>query len=141
MTYSNVNPGVDQVRARAKLLAREHRQMRAKLIGLRERSGLTQAEVGELIGISQQAINKFERYDADPKLSTIRQYANAVGAIIEHHVTLDIGQSVLAAAPSPWESVGTVNPGPVPARRVAVKIQSSAEWAADSKRTDFALSA
>lgn len=111
------------------------------MIGLRERAGLSQTEVGALIGISQQAVNKFERYDADPKLSTIRRYANAVGAIVEHHVTLDIGQSAVVATPSPWESVGTVDSCPVSARRVAIKIQPSVEWAVDSKRTDFALSA
>lgn len=139
---SPTSAGVDLVRARAKLLAGEHRQMRATLIRLREEAGLTQAEVGALVGVSQQAINKFERYDADPKLSTLRRYANAVGAIIEHRVTVDVGQSALAAAASPWESIGSITPGPILASRVHTKTQSDTVWAAaDSKRTDFALSA
>lgn len=127
MTPPYVAPEVDLVRARAKLLASEDRRMRAELIRLREAAHLTQAEIGALIGVSQQAINKLERYDADPKLSTLRRYANAVGAIVEHHVSPDVGQSAVAATASPWESVGSVIP--------------SSGFAADSKRTDFAIAA
>ena len=115
--------------------------MRTELTRLRESAGLTQAQVGELLGVSQQAINKFERYDSDPKLSTIRRYANAVGAIIEHHVTIDVGQSALAAAKSPWESVGWIASSPVSSARAAARPTSDAEWIANSKRTDFAIAA
>lgn len=92
-------------KARAKLLAREDRQMKANLIELRQRAGLTQADVAALLGISQQAVNKLERYDSDPKLSTLRRYANAVGALVEHTVVQDIGQSEQLAAAGRWKSV------------------------------------
>lgn len=66
---------------------------------------MTQKQVADLLGISQQAVTKLERYDSDPKLSSLRRYANAVGAIVEHRVIPDVGQSALLAANSRWEPV------------------------------------
>lgn len=100
---------IESVRARAKVLAREDRQMRSQLISWRRAMGLTQKQIADMMGVSQQAINKFERYDADPKLSTIRRYANAIGVLIDHQVTPDRGQSrSLAKAPS-WDSSFTIS--------------------------------
>jgi len=118
--------------------------MRSELIGLREKAGMSQADLGAVLGISQQAVNKFERYDSDPKLSTVRRYANAVGAIIEHHVTPDVGQSAIAASTSPWESVATITRGSSGSPKADRPQVEGSEWfdltnAADSKRTDFAL--
>lgn len=127
---------LELIRARAKFLAREDRLMRAELVRLREQAGLTQAEVGELLGVSQQAVNKFERYDSDPKLSTLRRYANAIGAVIEHRVAPDVGQTVLAAAASPWESIATVSSDKASTTRFAPKISSG--WF-EAKRADFDL--
>lgn len=92
-------------KARAKLLARQDRQLKADLITLRQNAGLTQGDVADLLGISQQAVQKLERYDSDPKLSTLRRYANAVGALVEHTVTADRGQSEQLAAGARWESI------------------------------------
>ncbi|MFA6298783.1 MAG: helix-turn-helix transcriptional regulator [Nocardioides sp.] len=78
--------------------------MKDELIQARINLGLTQTAVAELLGLSPQAIQKFERYDNDPKLSTLRRYANAVGVIVEHRVTPDVGQSVVMAGRSSWES-------------------------------------
>lgn len=57
------------------------------LIAKREEMGLTQADLASKIGVSQQAVSKFERMDADPRLSTIRRYALAVGLKISHEVS------------------------------------------------------
>ena len=57
------------------------------LIDKREEMGLTQADLASKIGVSQQAVSKFERMDADPRLSTIRRYALAVGLKISHEVS------------------------------------------------------
>lgn len=57
---------------------------------------MTQKDVAELLGISQQAVQKFESYDSDPKMSTLARYANAVGALVTHSVEPDVGQ--------PWEA-------------------------------------
>lgn len=95
-----------RVRARAKILARSDRRMRAELIELRRNAGMTQQDVADLLGISQQAVQKLEAYDADPKLSTLRRYANAVGAIVTHYVESDRGQSDSYAASDAWPSQG-----------------------------------
>jgi DNA-binding XRE family transcriptional regulator len=106
-SVSSVIPALNLhlAKARAKLLAREDRKMKSELIALRQRAGLTQANVADMLGISQQAVNKLERYDSDPKLSTLRRYANAVGALVEHHVVPDLGQSEWAASSTRWESI------------------------------------
>ncbi|MBT1620607.1 helix-turn-helix domain-containing protein [Curtobacterium flaccumfaciens pv. poinsettiae] len=100
-------PAVNLVlaKARAQLLARSDRQLKSDLIAQRRRAGMTQKQVADLLGISQQAVTKLERYDSDPKLSSLRRYANAVGAIVEHRVSPDVGQSALLAASSRWEPV------------------------------------
>ncbi|MCZ9881920.1 helix-turn-helix domain-containing protein [Arthrobacter sp. B2a2-09] len=129
------------VRARAKVLAREHRTMRSELVRLRREGGLTQGDVAERMGVSQQAVSKFERYDSDPKLSTVRRYANAVGALIEHRIERDQGQSVfLAAAKSDWVQMDVVNSLPVRgAHTRAVRLGPAAWSTPTSKQTDFDL--
>ena len=61
-------------------LARQTYRMMFGLVELRGQRGLSQADVAELLGVTQQAVSKFEQMDADPKLSTVRKYALAVGA-------------------------------------------------------------
>lgn len=97
-TSNTLNPA----RARAKVLARENREMRADLVSARRQAGLSQKDVADRMGVSQQAVYKLERYDADPRISTLERYANAVGALIFHRVVIDRGQSVSLAAKSPW---------------------------------------
>lgn len=99
---------MNPVRARARVLARENREMRSALVRVRRDAGLTQQDVADRMGVSQQAVHKLERYDADPKLSTLERYANAVGALIHHRVVVDHGQSVRIAAQSPWSSYASV---------------------------------
>lgn len=98
---------MNPVRARAKVLARADREMRADLVRIRRESGLTQQDVADRMGVSQQAVYKLERYDADPRQSTVQRYANAVGALVEHRVYVDRGQSVHLANDAGWESVQT----------------------------------
>ncbi len=109
-TIRRVTASLNPVRARAKVLARENREMRAALVQIRRDSGLSQQDVADLLEISQQAVQKLERYDADPKLSTLERYANAVGALVTHRVVVDHGQSTHLAVRSPWavqHSIGT----------------------------------
>ncbi|WP_260852763.1 helix-turn-helix domain-containing protein [Curtobacterium pusillum] len=129
--------GLRMARARGKILASQDRRLKSRLIELRRASNLTQNDVAELIGVTQQAVQKFERYDSDPKASTLRRYANAVGAIVEHQVVRDVGQSIELAGPSTWktsgQSVTIVQTGPRPSISHAQN-----EWTT-MKRTDFAL--
>ncbi len=131
-------PSAGAIRARAKVLAREDYAMRSDLVALRRQAGLTQKQVAERMGVTQQAVHKLERYDSDPKLSTVRRYANAVGALIEHRVAPDMGQSVLLAATPPWQSVSTAT-ALVPLGRAERRVSElAAPWIGD-RLTSFAL--
>lgn len=70
----------------AESLVDSHDQLMADLIALRKKHQLTQEMVAERMGVSQPTVAAFERYDANPKLSTVRRYALAVGASITHSV-------------------------------------------------------
>jgi len=80
-----IDPGDPQVVLAAALVRADIELLRA-LIDRRERAGLTQQDVADRLGIAQPSVAKFERYDNDPKLSTIRRYALAVGALVNHSV-------------------------------------------------------
>lgn len=49
----------------------------------REDAGLTQAELGERLGISQQAVADAERWGANPTAASMRRWAQACGARLE----------------------------------------------------------
>ncbi|UIP57673.1 hypothetical protein DSM26151_05380 [Agromyces marinus] len=53
---------------------------------MRKRHRLTQETIAERMGVSQPTVAAFERYDANPTLATVRRYALAVGASIDHVV-------------------------------------------------------
>lgn len=78
---------LERVDTAARLVAND-RELLQDLVALRKAKHLTQADVAAQCGVSQPTIAAFERYDSDPKLSTIRRYAWAIGAIVEH-ATLD----------------------------------------------------
>ncbi|WP_309617295.1 helix-turn-helix domain-containing protein [Salinibacterium sp.] len=78
--------------ARTKMLAKNDYKLMADLVQIRISRGLTQPQVAERLGISQQAVSKLESYSSDPRLSTIRRYANAVEALVAHVVEADEGQ-------------------------------------------------
>lgn len=82
------DPG-SPARKRARDLARADEKLHAKLLRAREIQGLTQQGIADIMGVSQPTVASFEAYDNDPKLSTIRRYAHAVGVTISHSVTLD----------------------------------------------------
>lgn len=63
-----------------------HEHLLDQLILLRKKHGLTQEVVAERMGVSQPTVAAFERYDANPTLSSVRRYALAVGGSIKHTV-------------------------------------------------------
>lgn len=75
------------------LVDSDDRLMR-RLVECRQQQGLTQSEVGRRMGVTQPAVAAFERPDADPKLSTIRRYALAIGVMVKHAVT-ELAQGAL----------------------------------------------
>ena len=68
-------------------LINQTQDLLADLISQRKTKGMTQSDVADAIGVTRTAITAFERYDGDPKLSTIVRYAMAVGAKITIDVT------------------------------------------------------
>lgn len=77
---------MDDLVAAAQALATADERMRYLLVQARKAAGMTQRDVAEALGVRQATIAGFERHDNDPRLSTIRRYALAVGATVEHRV-------------------------------------------------------
>lgn len=71
---------VGDIEARADILLEWQERLVESLVELREHHGLSQAEVASRMGVTQPTVSAFERYDANPTLSTLRRYALAVGA-------------------------------------------------------------
>lgn len=49
----------------------------------REEAGLTQAALAERLGVSQQAVSRAERWDANPTADLLRRWAAACGRSLE----------------------------------------------------------
>src|SRR4051794_10276649 len=77
---------IARIDALAEDLVAEHRKLLKGLVDQRRSHQLTQDQVAERMGVSQPTVAAFERYDANPTLATIRRYALAVGARIEHTI-------------------------------------------------------
>lgn len=84
--------GTKSARRRAKYLARQNRELIEQLVQVRRDAGLLQPDVAKLLGISQQAVSEFERMVTPASLPRISNYAQAVGALVTHHVAADHGQ-------------------------------------------------
>lgn len=72
-------------------LINQSQDMLDELLDLRKRKGMTQQDVADIIGVTRTAVTAFERYDSDPKLSTIIRYAMAVGARL--NISVEDGQA------------------------------------------------
>lgn len=97
----------------------------ADLVQRRKDLGLSQADVAERMDISQGALSRIESGVRDPHVSTLRRYAVAVEATIEHFVVADdigrarasrmaraFAQSAPTKSPSVWRNpaVSTKSP-------------------------------
>lgn len=136
------------IRERAKLLAAEHTDMLSELVEIRKARGMTQADIASILGTSQQNVSKLESYDANPRLDTLRTYANAIGAILDIHVRKDTSEETVPSADQQWELLNKLPKSTtVTARRLPSHIRHIHDWSdkvtypVDSKRVDFALSA
>lgn len=88
MTHSSLWDSAS-LEALADSLVDSHTTLMSELVRMRHEHGLRQEDVAERMGVSQPTVASFEHYDANPTLSTIRRYAHAVGARIEHRVVDD----------------------------------------------------
>lgn len=83
-------------------LALNDRAFLRELVEVRKRRGLSQQQVAERLGVSQPMVAKFESYDSNPTLATIRRYAHAVEALVTHTVEADTGQLQDPARRGQW---------------------------------------
>lgn len=67
-------------------LAQAEIDLLSDLVAMRRAKGMTQEQVAAEIRRNKSAVSRFERLDSDPRLSTVRRYARAVGADIEVRV-------------------------------------------------------
>ena len=72
--------------SRARSLVAADRALVRDLVAVRERGGMTQADVARAMGTDQASVSRFESGHSDAHLSTVRRYAKAVGALIRHEV-------------------------------------------------------
>lgn len=56
---------------------------RVRLATLRKRSGLTQAQVAEIMGVSQPRVAEIERHPYRVSYGRVRRYLEAIGASLE----------------------------------------------------------
>lgn len=71
----------------------------SSLVRLRKEHKLSQQTVAERMGVSQPTVAAFERYDANPTVSSIIRYAMAVNALLDIKVVDDCGEGV----PGAWQ--------------------------------------
>lgn len=79
----------EMIEARADALVSDHEDLLRKLVTHRKNHHLSQEVVAERMGVSQPTVAKFERYDSNPTLATIRRYALAVGVRLHTEVRDD----------------------------------------------------
>lgn len=87
---------------RADLLVDARDRLLEDLVSLRKEHKLSQQTVAERMGVSQPTVAAFERYDANPTVSSIIRYAMAVDAILDIKVVDDCGEGV----PATWQMTG-----------------------------------
>lgn len=75
--------------ARATDLAAADLSLIFELVTMRHSSGLSVSDVADTLGWSAKKVRQFEQFDRDPRLSQVRRYALAVGAVIAHTVEFD----------------------------------------------------
>jgi transcriptional regulator with XRE-family HTH domain len=79
----------DPLQLRAKRMVEADENLLDELVRLRKAKGLSQEAVSDRMEISQSAVARIESGERDPRLSTLRRYAMAVGAVYQHLVADD----------------------------------------------------
>ena len=101
---------------RADLLVDARDRLLEDLVSLRREHKLSQQTVAERMGVSQPTVAAFERYDANPTVSSIIRYAMAVDALLDIKVVDDCGEGV----PATWQMTGAAQATvrvPAPSRK------------------------
>lgn len=85
-----MNEDKNRIEERAEQLVESHALLMSELVALRKRHNLSLELVGTRMGISPYSVAFLEGHECDPTLSSVRRYALAVGAKIEHTVIDDL---------------------------------------------------
>lgn len=80
-----LNPN-DPAQVRARGLVEADTNLMRDLRALRKRRGLTVEDIAHRVGASPEAIAYLESGEQDPRLSTLRRYALALGVTVTHKV-------------------------------------------------------
>ncbi|WP_435737938.1 helix-turn-helix domain-containing protein [Cellulosimicrobium sp. PMB13] len=75
----------DPLQERAAAQVAEDQAMLDTLVAHRRQTA-TQQQIADLMGISQAAVARIEAGNRDPRISTLRRYAVAVGKVVRHSV-------------------------------------------------------
>jgi len=94
------------IRAMARKPRKPRPSQGAHLAALRQRAGLTQAELGHLVGEKQQIIAFWEQSDKPPRSDVLPKLAKALGVRVE--VLLSAGAAPAALLPRRGGPVGKV---------------------------------
>lgn len=92
----------DRINVKAETLAQEMIRNADSLIAFRKAAGKTQAEVGKVLGIGQNAVSQLENR-ADLYVSTLSKYVGALGMKLELSLRTTTGELVELANFHPWE--------------------------------------
>ncbi|WP_048895881.1 helix-turn-helix domain-containing protein [Mycolicibacterium conceptionense] len=72
-------------------LSDQDTELIAGLVRLREAAGFTREDIARAWGVPIRVIEDFESPGSDPRLSTVRRYAAAIGVRYHHLSGLDAG--------------------------------------------------
>lgn len=72
----------------AEKLVADHTNLHTDLVSYRSALQLPTADIAARMGVSEETVVAFERYDADPTLSQLRRYALAIG--VKFSTTLEV---------------------------------------------------
>lgn len=61
----------------------QEEELRAVLVAMKSKSGLTSTEIAARMGVSQPAVSRLERNASSASLSTLQRYATACGMRIK----------------------------------------------------------
>ena len=56
---------------------------------LRENSGISQKKLAEIVGVSQQAINKYENHNTEPDIETLKRMASFFSTSVDYLIGYD----------------------------------------------------
>ena len=123
-------------------LAKNDYRLVRDLIRVRKKLGLSQGELAAQMGVTQPTVSAFESMDSDPKLSTVRRYAKALGVLVTHQAVIADDAATAPAASGFTRAVWRQVPSMSFAQQPIHHLASFALGApTEARRTDFALSA